>query len=134
MDLGAQETARDLIEHRDATLQTLQTGGIGAASAAAAGGIAYGLLTRERRELMREWVVPLHQALAQPLAIAEQTDPRRYLHVPKNFSDDDVQIRVDLPVHLRFSRDLVADLITQKLALEGVTFSWHQPGASRTCW
>ncbi|BAC68041.1 hypothetical protein AQJ43_29485 [Streptomyces avermitilis] len=27
--------------------------------------------------------------------------------------------------HLRFSRDLVADLITQKLALEGVTFSWH---------
>lgn len=123
-----QETARDLIEHRDATLQTLQTGGIGAASAAAAGSIAYGLLTRERRELMREWVVPLHQALAQPLAIAEQTDPRRYLHVPKNFSDDDAQIRVDLPVHLRFSRDLVADLITQKLALEGVTFSWHPAG------
>jgi hypothetical protein len=123
-----QETARDLIEHRDATLQTLQTGGIGAASAAAAGGLAYGLLTRERRELMREWVVPLHQALAQPLAIAEQTDPRRYLHVPKNFSDDDAQIRVDLPVHLRFSCDLVADLITQKLALEGVTFSWHPAG------
>ena len=123
-----QETVRDLIEHRDATLQTLQTGGIGAASAAAAGSIAYGLLTRERRELMREWVVPLHQALAQPLAIAEQTDPRRYLHVPKNFSDDDAQIRVDLPVHLRFSRDLVADLITQKLALEGVTFAWHPAG------
>ncbi|MEV0642121.1 hypothetical protein AB0I77_45845 [Streptomyces sp. NPDC050619] len=33
------------------------------------------------------------------------------------------QIRVGLPAHLRFSRDLVADLITQKLALEGVTFS-----------
>ncbi|WP_086796485.1 pRL2-11 [Streptomyces caniscabiei] len=123
-----QETARGLIEHRDATLQTLQTGGIGAASAVAAGSLAYGLLTRERRELMREWVVPLHQALAQPLAIAEQTDPRRYLHVPKNFSDDDAQIRVDLPVSLRFSRDLVADLITQKLALEGVTFSWHPAG------
>ncbi|MDX3458709.1 hypothetical protein PV396_43460 [Streptomyces sp. ME02-8801-2C] len=41
---------------------------------------------------MREWVVPLHQALAQPLAIAEQTAPRRYLHVPKNFSDDDASI------------------------------------------
>ncbi|WP_328674956.1 hypothetical protein [Streptomyces sp. NBC_00343] len=77
-----QETARDLIEHRDATFQMLQTGGIGAA----AGGVAYGLLTRERRELMREWVVPLHQALAQPLAVTEQTDPRRYLHVPKNFN------------------------------------------------
>ncbi|MEU3620329.1 hypothetical protein ABZ725_49930 [Streptomyces sp. NPDC006872] len=60
--------------------------------------------------------------------MAEQTDPRRYLHVPKNFSDDDARIRVDLPTHLAFSRDLVADLITQKLALEGVTFSWHPAG------
>ncbi|GDY80108.1 hypothetical protein SAV31267_095930 [Streptomyces avermitilis] len=50
----------------DATLATLETGGIGAASALAVGGIAYGLLSRERRELMREWVVPLHEALAQP--------------------------------------------------------------------
>ncbi|UQI45999.1 hypothetical protein M1P56_17405 [Streptomyces sp. HU2014] len=32
-------------------------------------------------------------------------------------------------MHLRFSRDVVADLITQKLALEGVTFSWHPAGA-----
>ncbi|QKZ18586.1 pRL2-11 [Streptomyces chartreusis] len=123
-----QETAQALIEHRDATLHTLQTGGIGVASAAAAGGVAYGWLTRERRELMREWVVPLHQALHRPLGYAEQTDPRMYLHVPKNFSDDDAQIRVGLPTHLAFSRDLVADLITQKLALESVTFSWHPEG------
>uniref|UniRef100_UPI002F9089D3 pRL2-11 n=1 Tax=Streptomyces sp. NBC_01562 TaxID=2975879 RepID=UPI002F9089D3 len=124
-----QETARAWWENPDAApLAALQTGGIGAASVAAAGGLACGLLTRERRELMREWVGPLHQALAQPLGIAEQTDPRRYLHVPKNFSDDDAQIRVDLPVSLRFSRDVVADLITQKLALEGVTFSWHPAG------
>ena len=54
--------------------------------------------------------------------------PRRYLHIPKNFSDDDASIRVDLPTHLRFSRDVVADLITQKLALEGVTFSWYPAG------
>ncbi|MFE4823171.1 hypothetical protein ACFRFU_43535 [Streptomyces sp. NPDC056704] len=73
-----QESARDLIEHRETILQALQTGGIGAASAAAAGGLAYGLLTRERRELMREWVVPLHDALHRPLGMAEQTDPRRY--------------------------------------------------------
>jgi len=123
-----QQTAQALWEDREGTLQALQTSGIGLASVAAAGGLAYGILGRERRELMREWVGPLHQALAQPLGIAEQTDPRRYLHVPKNFSDDDAQIRVDLPVHLRFSRDLVADLITQKLALEGVTFSWHPAG------
>ncbi|MEY2233015.1 MULTISPECIES: hypothetical protein [Streptomyces] len=78
---------------------------------------------------MREWVVPLHEALAQPLGIAEQTDPRRYLHIPRNFSDDDAEIRVDLPTWLGFSRDVVADLITQKLGLEGVTFSWHPAGA-----
>jgi len=124
-----QETARAWWENPDAVpVAALQTGGISVASAAAAGGLAYGLLTRERRELMREWVTPLHQALAVPLGIAEQTDPRRYLHVPKNFSDDDAEIRVDLPVHLRFSRDVVVDLITQKLALEGGTFSWHPAG------
>ncbi|GAA0466558.1 pRL2-11 [Streptomyces olivaceiscleroticus] len=122
------QTVQDLWENRYATLAALETGGIGAASALAVGGVAYGLLTRERRELMREWVIPLHEALAQPLGLAEQTAPRRYLHVPKNFSDDDAEIRIDLPVHLRFSRDVVADLVTQKLALEGVTFSWHPAG------
>ncbi|MEU1050645.1 DUF87 domain-containing protein [Streptomyces sp. NPDC005897] len=126
------QTVQDLWANPDATLHTLQTGGIGAASAAAsaaaAGGLAYGLLTRERRELMREWVVPLHEAVHRPLGYAEQTDLRRYLHIPKNFSEDDAEIRVDLPTGLGFSRDVVADLITQKLALEGVTFSWHPAG------
>ncbi|MFI9587041.1 hypothetical protein ACIHCQ_35675 [Streptomyces sp. NPDC052236] len=99
-------SAQDLWENRDATLATLQSGGIGAASVAAAVGLAYGILGHGRRELMREWVEPLRQALAKPLGIAEQTDPRRYLHIPKNFSDDDAQIRVDLPVSPQFSRDL----------------------------
>lgn len=103
--------------------------GPGAASALTVGGIAYRLLTRERRELMREWAVPLHEALAQPLGIAGQTDPRRYLHIPKNFSDDGAEIRIDLPTRLGFARDVAADLIAQKLALEGVTFSWHPAGA-----
>ncbi|MER6237691.1 hypothetical protein ABT185_16755 [Streptomyces clavifer] len=92
------------------------------------GTATYMVLTRERRELMREWVRPLHEALHQPLGLAEQTDPRRYLHVPKNFTDDDAQIRIDLPTRLGLSRDMVADLITQKLALQGVTFSWHPEG------
>ncbi|WP_204328291.1 pRL2-11 [Streptomyces aureoverticillatus] len=111
-----------------ATLQAVEYGGVGAACVAAAGGSAYGVLGRERRELMREWVHPLHQALAQPLGIAEQTNPRRYLHIPRNFTDDDAVIRVDLPVHLRFSRDVVADVITQKLALQSVTYAWHPAG------
>ncbi|MEU0942319.1 pRL2-11 [Streptomyces canus] len=123
-----QETAQALWEDKEGTLHALQSGGIGAASVAAAGGLAYGILTRKRRELMREWIVPLHEALALPLRLPEQTDPRRYLHIPRNFSDDDAEIRVDVPGRLNFSKDLVADLITEKLALEGVTFSWHTAG------
>ncbi|MFJ2272394.1 hypothetical protein ACIOHO_40215 [Streptomyces sp. NPDC087849] len=109
-----------LWENPDPALVTLETGGIAAASAAAAGGVAYGLLTRKRREFMREWVTPLHEALAVPLGISELTDPRRYLHVPRDFSDDDAQIRIDVPTHMRFNEDLVADLIVKKLALENV--------------
>ncbi|MFH9426271.1 pRL2-11 [Streptomyces sp. NPDC017529] len=124
------ETARALWDEPQGVLQVLETGGIGVAGVAAAGGLAYGVLGRERRELMREWIVPLHQALHRPLGMAEQTDPRRYLHVPKNFSDDDAEIRIDLPTSLAFSRDVIADLITQKLALEGVTFAWHPAGAA----
>lgn len=123
-----QDTAQALWEDTECTLHALQTGGIGAASVAAVGGLAYGILTRKRRELMREWVVPLHQALAVPLGIAEQTDPRRYLHVPVNFNDDDAAIRIDVPAHLRFNEDLVADLIVKKLALENVSFTWRRAG------
>ncbi|MEU9189441.1 DUF87 domain-containing protein [Streptomyces sp. NPDC048484] len=123
------QTAQELWENRDQALATLEPGGIGAASVLTVGSAAYMVLTRERRELMREWVGPLHDALHRPLGLAEQTDPRRYLHIPKNFSDDDAEIRIDLPRHLGFSRDVVADLITQKLALEGVTFSWHPEGS-----
>ncbi|MFG2569227.1 pRL2-11 [Streptomyces sp. NPDC048567] len=121
-------TARDIWENPDPALATLETGGIAAASAAAAGGVAYGLLTRKRREFMREWVTPLHEALAVPLGISELTDPRRYLHVPRDFSDDDAQIRIDVPTHMRFNEDLVADLIVKKLALENVSFTWRRAG------
>jgi hypothetical protein len=46
-------TAQDLWENQEQALAALETGGIGAASAAAVGGLACGLLNRERRELMR---------------------------------------------------------------------------------
>lgn len=121
-------TARDVWENPDPTLATLESGGIAAASAAAVGGVAYGLLTRKRREFMREWVTPLHEALAVPLGMSELTDPRRYLHVPRDFSDDDAQIRIDVPTHMRFNEDLVADLIVKKLALENVSFTWRRAG------
>ncbi|MEV7296654.1 hypothetical protein AB0N79_34285 [Streptomyces microflavus] len=128
-DLDAtRETLTELWENRETALAALEPAGIGATSVLTVGTATYMVLTRERRELMREWVAPLHEALHQPLGLAEQTDPRRYLHIPKNFTDDDAQIRIELPTRLGFSRDVVADLITQKLALQGVTFSWHPEG------
>jgi hypothetical protein len=63
-------------------------------------GLAYVVLGREHREVVRERVGPLHQALAGPLGIPEQTRPRHYLYIPNNFSDDDAVIRIDLPVGL----------------------------------
>ncbi|MFF0108682.1 hypothetical protein [Streptomyces hirsutus] len=121
-------TVHDVWENPDPAIATLEAGGIGLASATAVGGIAYGLLTRKRREFMREWIRPLHEALAVPLDMSELTDPRRYLHVPCNFSDDDAEIRIDVPTHMRFNEDLVADLIVKKLALENVSFTWRRAG------
>ncbi|MFH9742679.1 helicase HerA domain-containing protein [Streptomyces roseolus] len=122
------QTVRDVWENPEAAVTAAQTGGIGLVSATAVGGVAYGLATRKRREFMREWVIPLHEALAVPLGISELTDPRRYLHVPRNFSEDDAEIRIDVPTHMRFSEDLVADLIKKKLALENVSFTWRRAG------
>ncbi|MDX3131409.1 pRL2-11 [Streptomyces europaeiscabiei] len=121
-------TAQEIWADPDPAIAVLEQTGIAAASTAAVSTAAYLALTRKRRELMREWVIPLHEALALPLRLPEQTDPRRYLHIPRNFSEDDAVIRVDVPGRLDFSKDLVADIITTKLALEGVTFSWHLAG------
>ncbi|WP_327169971.1 helicase HerA domain-containing protein [Streptomyces subrutilus] len=121
-------TVRDVWENPDPAIAAAETSGIAAASALTVGGLAYGLLTRKRREFMREWITPLHEALAVPLGMSELTDPRRYLHVPRKFSDDDAEIRIDTPGHLRFNEDLVADLIVKKLALENVSFTWRRAG------
>ncbi|MEU5582992.1 DUF87 domain-containing protein [Streptomyces huasconensis] len=121
-------TAQQIWADPDPAIAALEQTGVAAASTAAVGTAAYLALTRKRRELMREWVLPLHEALALPLRLPEQTDPRRYLHIPRNFSEDDAVIRVDVPGRLDFSKDLVVDIITTKLALQGVTFSWHLAG------
>ncbi|MFF9547989.1 pRL2-11 [Streptomyces albidoflavus] len=121
-------TAQQIWADPDPVLAAVEQTGIAAASTAAVSTAAYFALTRKRRELMREWVLPLHEALALPLRLPEQTDPRRYLHIPRNFSEDDAVIRVDVPGRLDFSKDLVVDIIATKLALEGVTFSWHLAG------
>ncbi|MFF7903785.1 helicase HerA domain-containing protein [Streptomyces sp. NPDC007920] len=121
-------TVRDVWENPGLAIAAAETGGVGLASALAVGGAAYGLATRKRREFTREWIRPLHEALAVPLGMSELTDPRRYLHVPRNFFDDDAEIRIDVPTHMRFNEDLVADLIVKKLALENVSFTWRRAG------
>ncbi|MEU5108430.1 hypothetical protein AB0H07_40280 [Streptomyces sp. NPDC021354] len=62
-------TVRDVWENPGPAIAAAQTGGIGLVSATAVGGVAYGLATRKRREFMREWVAPLHKALAVPLGM-----------------------------------------------------------------
>lgn len=49
---------QDLSDHREQVLATLESGGIGAACVLTVGGATHMALTRERRELIREWVVP----------------------------------------------------------------------------
>ncbi|MEV0449782.1 DUF87 domain-containing protein [Streptomyces sp. NPDC050600] len=121
-------TAYGYLHQPEAALEALTYGGPGAALAAAACGVTYRVKTRERRELLREWVTPLHQALAGPLGISEHTDPSHYLHVPVDFTDDDAEIRIDLPAHLKFNRDQVAELVMQKLGLQNASFSWRPAG------
>ncbi|WDV56637.1 hypothetical protein PV963_43170 [Streptomyces coeruleorubidus] len=83
LDATAQ-TVQQVWDNREQALATLESGGIGGACVLTVGSAACMVLTRECRELMREWVGPLHEALHRPLGLAEQTDPRRYLHIPKN--------------------------------------------------
>ncbi|MFF5393355.1 helicase HerA domain-containing protein [Streptomyces sp. NPDC013012] len=46
--------------------------------------------------------------------------------MPRDFADDDAEIRIDVPTHMRFNEDLVTDLIRKKLALENVSFTWQR--------
>ncbi|MFD4371074.1 pRL2-11 [Streptomyces sp. NPDC058486] len=116
------------LHHPEAITQALTYGSPATLLATAVGGAVLRMKGRERRELMGEWVEPLHQALTGPLGISEHTAPASYLHVPAEFTDDDAEIRIDLPLHLRFDRDQVAELVMQKLALQNASFTWRVAG------
>ncbi|MEU5900350.1 pRL2-11 [Streptomyces venezuelae] len=110
------------------TLHALEMGGAGLGGALVVGGVVQAIRGRGMREHLREWVQPLHEALAHPLGIPPTARPTSYLHIPKNFNDDDAQIKIDLPVALRFDEAKVAEMIVKKLALQGVSFSWKYDG------
>ncbi|MFI9311077.1 pRL2-11 [Streptomyces triculaminicus] len=109
-------------------VRALQYGGVSVGGLVVAGGVMHAVRGRRQRELMREWIEPLHLALLDPLGIPAATRPRSYLHVPGNFSDDDAEIRIDLPVSLQFNEQRVAELVVKKLALQGVSFRWKYGG------
>lgn len=73
LDATVQNT-QQLWENREQVLAMLESRGIGGACVLTVGTAAYMALTRERRELMREWVVPLHDAIHRPLGLAERPD------------------------------------------------------------
>ncbi|GGX46229.1 pRL2-11 [Streptomyces noursei] len=110
------------------TLQALEYGGGAAGGLLLAGGVVHVVRHRGQRELMREWIEPLHLSLVDPLGIPAATKPRSYLHIPANFSDDDAELRIDLPVNLQFNEHAVAEMVIKKLALQGVSFSWKYDG------
>ncbi|MGH3997870.1 MAG: hypothetical protein ACRDTJ_10460 [Pseudonocardiaceae bacterium] len=61
----------------------------------------YGATTYRRvreAEHMRRYVLPLHEALAPQLGYGPEMKPRRWIHVPMNFRDEDAEIRLELPV------------------------------------
>ncbi|WP_431983842.1 pRL2-11 [Streptomyces qinglanensis] len=110
------------------TLQALQYGAVVGGGLLVGGGLVHAIRTRGQRELMREWIEPLHLALLDPLGLPAATRPRSYLHVPANFNDDDAEIRIDLPVNLKFNETAVSEMVVKKLALQGVGFSWRYDG------
>ncbi|MFJ4679163.1 pRL2-11 [Kitasatospora sp. NPDC088783] len=120
---------RSYLLHPQATLQALKFGVPGIAVVALAGAVVHAVRNRGQAELLREWVRPLHLALVGPLGLSVHTDPRSYLHVPLNFADDDAEIRIDLPVDLKFSESGVTEMVVKKLALQGVSFSWKPESA-----
>lgn len=102
-------TAQGLCEDPAPALAAPERDGIAAASTTTVGGIAYGLLTRSRREFTREQIWPLREALAVPPCMPELAGPP----LPPRPQEPLrlCAVHIDTSGNLRFNEDLVADLI-----------------------
>lgn len=80
---------------------------------------------------MREWVNPLHAALAPKIG-TDGWVPRTYLHVPLDYADrTDPCIRIDLPPEFTGTseeRSALAHTVATKLGLSEVRFSYKLTG------
>jgi hypothetical protein len=81
---------------------------------------------------VRQWVRPLHEALAPRLGLPAITRPKDWLSVPRGFARlDNAQITMALPRDFHASGEasrLIADIVSAKLALEGVGVRFEMPG------
>ncbi|MGY3340962.1 hypothetical protein ACVW0K_007155 [Streptomyces filamentosus] len=114
------------------TLEALQAGGFTLGSAASAWvgfRLMDGAVTWRHQ---RDWIWPLHIALREKLGYPEGTKPSRYIHVPVNYEQiTGDAIRIDLPADFAGEEGIksaVKTTLTNKLALQDVTFSWHTEG------
>ena len=106
-----------------------------AAVAVAAGGLLVSwrtwlALRRWRHE--RDWVRPLHHAVAPLLALPARTSPASYLTVPLDIhTNPDATVRVDLPDTVAAepgTKKLLELTIPAKLALDDPDFHWRVAG------
>lgn len=114
------------------TLECLQVGSFGAGTAASAW-VGYRLMDGAVTwRHQRDWVWPLHVALREKLGYPEGTKPDRYIHVPVNYTEiTGDAIRIDLPADFAGEdtiKSAVKTTLTNKLALQDVTFSWQTEG------
>ncbi|MFJ4343617.1 MULTISPECIES: pRL2-11 [unclassified Streptomyces] len=114
------------------TLEALQAGGFTVGSAASAW-VGYRLMDGAVTwRHQRDWVWPLHVALREKLGYPEGTKPSRYIHVPVDYANiTGDAIRIDLPADFAGEDGIKATVkttVTNKLALQDVTFSWHTEG------
>lgn len=114
------------------TLESLQVGGFTAGTAASAW-VGYRLMDGAVTwRHQRDWVWPLHVALREKLGYPEGTKPSRYIHIPVNYTEiTGDAIRIDLPADFAGEDSIKATVkttLTNKLALQDVTFSWHTEG------
>jgi hypothetical protein len=96
------------------------------------GGVAYLVYRRIVAKLfVREWVQPLHAALAKPLERPEWGDSS-YITIPRDlWSNVDAKVRINLPASFGAEmgkRELIKMAVQAKLALPQAEYSWNLAG------
>lgn len=114
-----------LLEHPTATHDGLL--GVGAAAGVAG---TYGAVRGARNyPHSRNWIKPLHVALAGPLGLPEGMVPRSYIHIPRDYPGRTDIGRIDLPPQFTGETSgSIASIIKTKLGLSNATVTFKLEG------